>query len=382
MQAKPRNSWFNLEKLLRPRNNRNRQKNHSFDYRNLEPRQLLSANAPASLSFLVNDEVVAVEHGSELQLQQGDEFKVVEINFDSETNAGVFAAEGYINKIRDDFSASVVDYDDGRFSLRSSNPNANLGSVTIPGLHDSWVAEDGWDRLTISVMNYSEEGATQAEQIAVSIRVGEPDLQFNLSAVESFNGSEFDLDSEVEIPVHWLNSGTGLFHNYAEVDIYHASNTDEIVWAGASVGNVGNGHEIEDMVRNTRDGDGFSELWTPDQEGEYILKYYLDPESAVTETDESNNEFEVRVNVKSNTIPVGVDDFFESTSGETITAFELSFRPVTLSASGVPSSSSSDGRVVCVGSSCSGALLRLLLTTGVNDSLPSSSKGWTISSSS
>ena len=52
-----------------------------------------------------------------LQLVAGDRVEVVDIEFHSDSEVGVFASEGYINKISDLTSASLVDYNDGRFSL-------------------------------------------------------------------------------------------------------------------------------------------------------------------------------------------------------------------------------------------------------------------------
>ena len=97
---------------------------------------------------------------------------------------------------------------------------------------------------------------------------------------DQIQSQEISVGDEVSIPAGWMNILEGRFHNYAEVDIYHASNMNEIVWAGAAVGNVDAENSVTGEFLNTRSEDPFTERWSPKMEGKYVLKYYLDPEKA------------------------------------------------------------------------------------------------------
>ncbi len=247
-----------------------------------------------------------------LQLVAGDRVEVVDIEFHSDSEVGVFASEGYINKISDLTSASLVDYNDGRFSSRDANQEATGGEGTIAGLKGAWVVESGWDRMTINLMHYTADSTEVAGRFFVQMNVGQPDFQFDFSAIDKIQSQEISVGDEVSIPAGWMNVLEGRFHNYAEVDIYHASNMDEIVWAGAAVGNVDAENSVTGEFLNTRSEDPFTERWSPKMEGEYVLKYYLDPENATAEANEDNNEYEIRLTVKSDAAPVANNDKFES----------------------------------------------------------------------
>jgi hypothetical protein len=247
-----------------------------------------------------------------LEVTRGDSVEVVEIGIETTDETGVFAAEGYVNKIGDLTSASLIDYNDGRFSDPSRDFAATGGNGAILGLNNSWEVQDGWDRMTINLMHYDVDSTEVAGRFFVSLQVGVPDFEFDVEHLETVLGQEIHVGDEVSIPARWINNLDGNFHNYAEVDIYHASDTETIVWAGALVGNANADHSIEGEFLNTRDDDPFSEKWTPEISGEYVLKYYLDPEHVASEASEENNQYEIRLNVKEPaSAPEAVDDSFE-----------------------------------------------------------------------
>ena len=73
------------------------------------------------------------------------------------------------------------------------------------------------------------------------MQVGEPDFEFDTDTLDKITEQEITVGEAVVIPGGWFNTpGSGVFHNYAEVDIYNnSSNPDVVVWAGALVGNAG-----------------------------------------------------------------------------------------------------------------------------------------------
>lgn len=267
------------------------------------------------LKLLVNGEERQLSHADNvLTLVAGDTVEVSEIGFSSDATEGVFAAEGYVNKIGDLTSASLIDYNDGRFSEREDNAAATGGEGAIAGLNNSWTVEAGWDRLTINLIHYTES-ATQVEgRFFVNMQVGEPDFAFDTDVLDKVTQQEITVGDEVVIPGGWFNSQSGVFHNYGEVDIYHDCDPNTILWAGALVGNAGD--SVEGEFVNTRPNDPFSTRWTPDVPGEYILRYYVDPEDIAAESNEDNNTYEIRLTVKEAIAPapVAVDDTFDTGS--------------------------------------------------------------------
>ncbi len=264
------------------------------------------------LKVLVNGEQRELTPQNQtLDLVAGDSVEVIEIGFASTEDQGVYAAEGYINKLGDLTSASLIDYNDGRFSGGERDYQANGQDGVVAGLSNEWIVESGWDRLTINLMHYTEDATDVDGRFFVNLQVGQPDFQFDTDHLDTILNQEIMEGDEVSIPAKWLNNLAGNFHNYAEVDIYHECDPNMIVWAGAAVGNANSDHTIEGEFVNTRENDGFSNRWTPTAPGEYILKYYVDPERHVDESNEDNNEYEIRLTVTAKPAPVAVDDVYD-----------------------------------------------------------------------
>ena len=265
------------------------------------------------LKILVNGEERELSGSNNvLNLVAGDTVEVSEIGVRSDATDGVFAAEGYVNKIGDLTSASLIDYNDGRFSDRAGNFAANGGDGIITGLNNTWQAESGWDRLTVNLLHYTEEATEVAGRFFVNMQVGLPDFELDTAVIDQIVEQEITIGDAVTIPGAWLNNNSGLFHNYAEVDVYHESDTELIIWAGALVGNAGD--SVEGEFVNSRDNDGFTERWIPTQTGEYVLKYYVDPENINIESNEDNNEYEIRLTVSEEVFegPIAVDDVVDA----------------------------------------------------------------------
>jgi VCBS repeat-containing protein len=277
----------------------------------------------AYLKVSINGQIQELNaDNSSLNLMAGDSLQVVEIGYASGATEGVFAAEGYINKLGSLSTASLIDYNDGRFT-EGFELDGNDGA--IEGFTDEWTVEAGWDRLTINLMHYTETSTEVEGRFFVKMQVDQPDLKLDTDFLDKIKEIEITAGDEVVIPARWLNGGDGLFHNYAEVDIYHDCDPEWIVWAGAIVGNAGD--PVEGEFVNTRDSDPFSERWTPTEAGEYTLKYYIDPERLVSETNEDNNEYEIRLTVKAAPLEVAVDDQFEAGSNLDVMENDLPLHP-------------------------------------------------------
>ena len=314
-----------------PLGNRMRAATRSLKFENLENRVVLSADpilgAATFDAALVSEQAIEQQEGVELvtveingepleltdpsqqiTVRQGDVVRITGIQTNTAQTEGVFAAEGYVRKLPSDGGASQVDYSDGRFSARADNADVQEGSNLIGGLADSWTVETGWDRINLSIMHYHESGVEVQSRFSFGLAVAEPDFQFDMSYFDQIGKTDIRVGDQVKIPVSWLNQGDGRYHNYAELDIYTAGG-NEILWAGAVAGNADAQNPVTGVMENTRDGDGFDQYWTPAEEGEYALKFYLDPEDAWNEVNEANNFFEVRLVVRAaNQTPVAGDD--------------------------------------------------------------------------
>ena len=281
----------------------------------------IQQEAITSITVSVNGEVQELTpENNRLQLTAGDSVEVLEIAFSSNADEGVYAVEGYVNKISDFSSTSLPDYNDGRFSDRENNFEANGGDGSVGGLTNSWTVEEGWDRLSLNLLHYTESATDVSARLFVQLQVGRPDFALDTDYLDTVLDQEITVGEPVEIPARWLNNQGGNFRNYAEVDIFHSSDPDTIVWAGALVGTASAENVVEGEFLNTRESDSFSERWTPDQEGEYLLLYTVDPENSASETNEDNNEYEIILTIGSESGPVAVDDTFEA--GESFNVLE------------------------------------------------------------
>ena len=252
-----------------------------------------------------------------LKLNAGDVVQIQEVHFTHSASDGVFAVESYLNKIANNTSASLTDYHDGRFSGAARDALANGEGGVVQGTSDGWTVESGWDRLSVNLMHYGEDSTSVSGRFFVQIQVGQPDFEFDTEVLDSVTQQTISAGSEVTLPAKWYNSAAGQFHNYAEVDIYSADNTEQIIWAGAAVGNPNNDYVVDGEFLNTRESDSFTHRWIPNQPGEYVLKFYLDPEQVVAETNELNNQYEIRLTVAESPL-VAEDDFYEVTEGGTV----------------------------------------------------------------
>lgn len=304
---------------------RRRNKTRRLCAESLELRQLLSINDLATL--VPRDEPIEIRGGAvlsiearaaeiqslevdlngsprlvtgpdPLRLEVGDSFSIEAIHYDSALTAGIFAVEAYVHKLTSSDGPSSVDGLDGRYSARDTNPTATGTAGVVEGVDGGWTIENGWNRLTVTLVHYQQDLPPQVlSRFSVPLQVGDPDFTFDTEALERVRDQKHAVGETVDLPGRWLNEGTGTFHNYAEVDIYHVSDLHTIVWAGALVGNVSPDQAIEGNFVNTLQDDDFSEFWVPEVEGVYLLKYYLDPEFVADELSESNNTHDIRINV-------------------------------------------------------------------------------------
>ena len=257
----------------------------------------------ASLTLQVNDEFVNVVYPNQIvELSAGDFVRVAAVNYEVDgTLDGVLASEGYASKLGVDDLPSSLDYSDGRFSAQVDDQSAATGSGSLHGLVGGWKVQEGWDRLTINLMNYSSTGSSSVGRFQVMLQVGKPDFEVDASPIAELASQKLLVGQSIDLKAALVNSGQGRFHDYLEVDVYQADDLNTIVWAGALVGNVDGSHSVTGMVTNQNQNDSFAETWTPDKAGEYVLRIYADPEDAWSELNEDNNEAVVHLTVLEST---------------------------------------------------------------------------------
>lgn len=273
-------------------------------------------SAKADIPYLVvkiNDQAQTVRADEHLVLAAGDRLAVLRIGVESGLDQGVFAAEGYISKLTDASSPSSLDHYDGRFSAREDNLPANGSGGEIGGLQGDWQLQEGWDRLTVTLLHYTEQGSENIASFRLRLQVEVADFAFDTSVFDRWAEQSFVTGEPIEIPGVWKNLAGGIHHNYAEADVFDTTGGEHIVWAGALVGNSGGA--ISGVFTNTRDGDGFDHQFVAQEPGEYLVRFTVDPEFVTVETDESNNEYEVTIKVESpesESRPVAVADQYST----------------------------------------------------------------------
>ena len=312
---------FNRRAVSIPRSPSQKSRFRPVFLESLEQRKLLSAtsndsqDASAEVSSIAQSSAVVVNQvrfaingqeelaGSDtsiLRLNEGDLLEVVSvdltINSTLQNQEGVIAFEGYLNKIETTNDASVIDYTDGRFSVSQTNLPVMIGEDQIHnGLSGGWIVEAGWDRFTMPVVHYFGDSSRVEATVVLRLQVGTPDFAFADDVVD-FLEDDITLGEPVEIHGTWLNQGDGLYHNYAEVDIFY-EHEEVPIWVGVLVGNAGSGQNVSgEFLFPVVDG-VFSERWTPNRSGTYRIEFTADPEHLWDETDETNNRISVEVQV-------------------------------------------------------------------------------------
>lgn len=246
----------------------------------------------------------------QIKLNAGDELEVVSVDLhvtDSlENRSGVFALEGYMNKINSDAGPSSSDYRDGRFSTRDSALPVALGALSMGGLDGGWNVENGWDRLTLNLQHYFGNESSSEATFSIKMQVGTPEFEFG-DDIDDFAEKPITVGEEVNIVGSWFNTGQGQYHNYAEVDIFFECE-DTPAWVGVLVGNADSGNGVSgEFLFPTENGDQFSERWSPEKAGTYRIEFSVDPEKLWDESNELDNRLllEITVTEPSNTVDVG-----------------------------------------------------------------------------
>ena len=283
----------------------------------LESRKLLSASGqpvvdtPAlealqelevsSVQLRINNDIVVVNTSYDtVVVQPGDTVQVVGITYQGNLAAepldGKIAFEAYLSRSGES-GRSVIDYSTGRFGAPSVASPVTGEIVSHPGLDGEWDVTSDDTRITIAMVRYFGNSSQVEGRFAVKLQVERPDFEHVLD--EDISKQKLKVGKEAKIIGAWKNAGDETFHNYSEVDIYNAADMNVPVWVGVLAGTPGPGETLSGEYLNLNEQNAFNTRWTPTQAGEYVLKFYVDPENVDEETDETNNVEVVRVTVQS-----------------------------------------------------------------------------------
>ncbi|NOZ39282.1 MAG: hypothetical protein GXP24_03545 [Planctomycetes bacterium] len=234
-----------------------------------------------------------------LEMKVGSSLQIVGIDYllsGEETVSGKIAFEGYLNKLRG--KRIRTDYSDGRFGGHVQEGELPFGASLHPGLDGEWKMEAGTESLTIVMVRYDADGATVEDRVTVRTQVGTPDFVIDPEIRIKGSNKGVVVGKRVKIYGAWGNQGEGRYRNYAEVDIYHESDPNKIVWSGTIADVVDAGDFDKGQFVNKVKRDGFAKRWVPELGGTYTLKFYADPENSWNESNEDNNVVEVKLEVK------------------------------------------------------------------------------------
>lgn len=270
------------------------------DVQLLEDRALLSAANPldiAEVHLKVAGEDVVVKNRRPVIVQPGDSLEVVGITYAGSQNMepleGVIAFEGYL-RTRQGNGKNEFDYGDGRFGDADTDDPIDGTETTHPGLDGDWDINTDTNRLVISMVRYFGNEFEVEDRFAINIQTGSPDFAHKLTSEPL---PDVRLGKRVTLTGAWTNAGQGTLRTYAEVDIYHESDPETIVWVGVLEGRAKAGQQVVGRYVNRGINNALPVHWVPQEAGNYTLKFYGDPEEAATEANEDDNYHELELTV-------------------------------------------------------------------------------------
>lgn len=141
--------------------------NHPFPTTGLVTRMV-------SMDLILNDQVVQLEKANNrlggndcLSVCVDDTLRVSNVKFNSNSDDGVFAAEGYISRPGTEPQTQILDFNDGRFSLIDDQFSLDGNEGTIDGLIGSWTVRPEWTELNVNLIHYTAE----ATKIAATVKI-------------------------------------------------------------------------------------------------------------------------------------------------------------------------------------------------------------------
>jgi hypothetical protein len=247
----------------------------------------------------VNGQEVWVERSEGfVLLLEGDALEVVGTRLAASdelaTTGGVLQLEGYVRTPHRRTDLGEFDYDGGLFSGGMPVGSIGQGGGVQPGLNGSWKVGAGFNRMSVALVHYVDGNVTVVDRFFVNLQTDTPD--FILSAGPHGGKESVKVGQSAKFKGEWINNGAGVFWTYAEVDVYHESDSTNPVWAGTLTGETGPGDSEGGTFENTTD-DAFDRWWRPDRAGTYVVKAYVDPENTWHEANEENNLVVFKVNV-------------------------------------------------------------------------------------
>ena len=256
--------------------------------------------AISAIHLRVGDRSITINSLDQLiKMEVGDRLAVVGIDYrlaEGVEVSGKVAFEGYLNKLKG--SKLRTDYSDGRFGRHEQDGQLPTGESSHGGLDGEWTMKAGTESVTLVLVRYDESGATVEDRVTLKTQVGTPDFVMSSRAIATSRGGQLVVGETARIYGLWANVGEGTYRNYAEVDVYHESDPSTIVWAGTLSRTLGGNQAVIGEFHNSASDEQFSKRWTPNQAGNYVLKFYADPEQSWDEVSEENNVTTIKVTVK------------------------------------------------------------------------------------
>jgi len=244
-------------------------------------------------------EVTLTSLDKPLQMEVGATLEIVGIDYrlnGEEVVDGKIAFEGYLNQLRG--SRVRTDYGNGRFGGHVQQGELPFGASSHPGLEGAWRMEAGTESLTLVMVRYGQDEVAVEDRLTFRTQVGTPD--FVISPEIKIKGSRKGVvvGRRVQIYGTWGNQGEGKYRSSSEVNIYHESDPNKIVWVGTLADVVGAEDSDSGRFVNKIRRDGFSRSWIPELGGTYTLKFYADPENNWAESSEDNNVVSMKLEVR------------------------------------------------------------------------------------
>ncbi len=227
--------------------------------------------------------------------EPGEQLNVTAIDYvvTSEANEleGVIAFEGYLRHSQPESLQGNYDYSDGRFRDPMSEDPIADGTYQHGGLEGGWELAAGHNRLSLALVRYFEDSFAAENHYIVNLQAGESDLRFGGAYYKR-------ADDGILFGAVIANKGTATVSTYTEIDVYDENDQTTPIWVGVALIDLQPGESSFVTYRNDNSSDAFADLWVPEERGRYVVKFSIDPENVVAETDKSNNLLESKIKIK------------------------------------------------------------------------------------
>lgn len=257
----------------------------SLGIEQFESRVMLSVTSAdiTGVVLTINDMQHAVtDSESFVTVNRGDVVEVEKVDYVAEGEPGgdsVLAIEAYFRK------SGSFDYDDGRFGDTAGHDVFDEQTELL--VDGGWTVEADWDRMSIPLMFYGGDQAVAQDRFFINFQVEDNrDLRYSArDTMFALRAESFSAGKSTDLWASWRNDSPSPQKAVTSVEITNVSDRSAVVWTGRFTATVA---PSETATGAFLDDQG--EMWTPERSGVYRVRFEVDVDGLLEETNERNNE--------------------------------------------------------------------------------------------